>query len=344
MELKDIGEFGLIKRLTENITLNKGCVIEGVGDDVAVVKTNSKKYSLLTCDVLIEGTHFTKETITPYQLGKKVVTINVSDIAAKGGIPKQVLISIGLTEDTKVEYVEEMYRGIKEQTKKYDIDIVGGNTALSRNKIFVDIFLVGEIEPKFLLLRSGAKVGDRILVTGNLGDSSAGLKIIENPDIKFADIELEKIYKNDLKIAHLNPCPRLVEGRIIAKSRLANSMMDISDGLSGDLAKICEASGVGAIILEKQIPISKETLAFAKSIGKSPFNFALHGGEDYELLFTSPKENADIIIQKIQRETKTKVTEIGEIKDKEFGMKIFKSDGKVIPLNTYGWDHFKKYI
>jgi len=343
MKLEDIGEFSLIKKITKDIVVDRSTVITGVGDDVAVIKTKAEKYLLLTCDILIEGTHFTKETITPYQLGKKAISINVSDIAAKGGIPNQALISIGLTKDTKVKYVEEIYRGIKEKAKKYNIDIVGGNTALSKDKIFVDIFLIGEIEPEFLLLRSGAKTGDKIIVTGNLGDSSAGLEIIENPDIKFKDIKLEKRYKNNLKIAHLNPCPRLVEGRIIAKSRLAHSMMDISDGLSSDLAKICEASGIGAIIWEHKIPISKETLAFAKSIKKSPLNFALHGGEDYELLLTSPPENANLIIQKIQSETKTKVTEIGEIKDKEFGIKIVKIDGKITSLNGWGWNHFKKF-
>lgn len=341
MELKDIGEFGLIKRLTKNITLDKESVIVGVGDDVAVVKTKAEKYLLLTCDILIEGTHFTKETITPYQLGKKVVAINVSDIAAKGGIPKQALISIGLPKDTKVVYVEQIYRGIKEQSKKFNIDIVGGNTALSKDKIFVDLFLVGEIKPDLLLLRSRAKPDDKILVTGNLGDSSAGLKIIENQDLKLEDIKFEKKYKTKLKQAHLSPNPRLLESRIIAKSNLANSMMDISDGLSSDLAKICEASNVGAIIWEEKIPVSKETLAFAKSIGKSPFNFALHGGEDYELLFTTPKENVEIIIKKIQRETKTKVTEIGEIKDRKFGIKIVKTNEEMTPLNTYGWNHFK---
>lgn len=343
MKLEDIGEFSLIKKITKDIFVDKSMVIAGVGDDVAVIKTKSEKYSLLTCDVLIEGTHFKRETITPYQLGKKAIAINVSDIAAKGGIPNQALISIGLTKDTKVKYVEEIYRGIKEEAKKFNIDIVGGNTALSKDKIFVDIFLIGEIEPEFLLLRSGAKTGDKILVTGNLGDSSAGLEIIENPDIKFKGIKLEMRYKNNLKIAHLNPCPRFVEGKIIAKSKLAHSMMDISDGLSGDLTKICEASGVGAIIWEDKIPISKETLAFAKSIKKSPLNFALHGGEDYELLLTSPPENANLIIQKIQGKTKTKVTELGEIKDKEFGIKIVKTDGKITSLNGWGWNHFKKF-
>lgn len=342
MKLKNIGEFGLIKKVTKDITVDKSTVVVGVGDDVAVIKTKSEKYALLTCDVLIEGTHFKRETITPFQLGRKAIAINVSDIAAKGGIPNQALISIGLTKDIKVEYVEEIYRGIKDCAKKYDIDIVGGNTALSRNKIFVDIFLIGEIEPEFLLLRSGAKVGDRILVTGNLGDSSAGLKIIENQDIKFTDIKLEKRYKNNLKIAHLNPYPRLVEGRIIAKNKLANCMMDISDGLSGDLAKICEESNVGALIWEEKIPMSKETFAFAKSIGKNPLDFAIHGGEDYELLLTALPENVDTIIGKVKKKTETKVTEIGEIKDKEFCIKIAKTDGKVAPLNIYGWDHFRK--
>lgn len=341
MELKDIGEFALINRLTKNITLDKEIVIVGVGDDVAVIKTKVEKYLLLTCDILIEGTHFTKGTITPYQLGKKVVAINISDIAAKGGIPKQALISIGFPKDTKVVYVEEIYRGIKDQSKKFNIDIVGGNTALSKYKIFIDLFLVGEIKPDLLLLRSGAKPGDKILITGNLGDSSAGLKIIENRDLKLEDIKFEKKYKIKLKQAHLSPNPRLLEGRIIAKSNLANSMMDISDGLSSDLAKICEASNIGAIIWEEKIPVSKETLAFAKSIGKSPFDFALHGGEDYELLFTTPKENADIIIQKIQSKTKTKVTEIGEIKDRKFGIKIVKTNGRMVLLNTYGWNHFR---
>jgi len=337
MKLKNIGEFGLIKKVTKDITVDKSTVVVGVGDDVAVIKTKSEKYALLTCDVLIEGTHFKRETITPFQLGRKAIAINVSDIAAKGGIPNQALISIGLPKDTKVEYVEEIYRGIKKAAKQFNIDIVGGNTAFSRYKIFVDIFLIGEIKPEFLLLRSGAKSGDKILVTGDLGDSSAGLEIIENPDLKF-----EKKYKMKLKQAHLSPCPRLEEGRTIAESELANCMMDISDGLSGDLAKICEESNVGALIWEEKIPMSKETFAFAKSIGKNPLDFAIHGGEDYELLLTALPENVDTIIGKVKKKTETKVTEIGEIKDKEFCIKIAKTDGKVAPLNIYGWDHFRK--
>lgn len=337
MKLKNIGEFGLIKKVTKDITVDKSTVVVGVGDDVAVIKTKSEKYALLTCDVLIEGTHFKRETITPFQLGRKAIAINVSDIAAKGGIPNQALISIGLTKDTKVEYVEEIYRGIKKAAKQFNIDIVGGNTALSRYKIFVDIFLIGEIKPEFLLLRSGAKSGDKILVTGDLGDSSAGLEIIEDPDLEF-----NEKFKIKLKQAHLSPNPRLLEGRIIAKNKLANSMMDISDGLSGDLAKICEESNVGTLIWEEKIPMSKETFAFAKSIGKNPLDFAIHGGEDYELLLTALPENVDTIIGKVEKKTETKVTEIGEIKDKEFCIKIAKTDGKVAPLNIYGWDHFRK--
>jgi thiamine-monophosphate kinase len=239
-----------------------------------------------------------------------------------------------LPPETKVEYVDDLYRGMEEEASRYKVSIVGGNTARSP-LLIVDLFLIGEIEPDFLLLRSGAREGDLVLVTGQLGDSAAGLALLLD-----RSLEVKEEHKRSVLKAHLTPIPRIEEGRAIAKSGVATAMIDISDGLASDIAHICESSGVGVRIWAEEIPISEATREVAKAAGKDPLDLALFGGEDYELLFTAPPERAEDVALFVRRETGMPVTAIGEVLPADEGRTLLKGDGKTVFLESGGWDHF----
>lgn len=337
MRVSKLGEFGLIARIAKMVGEPGDDVVVGIGDDVAVLRTGGgDKYLLATCDIQVEGIHFIKDKISPYQLGRKAVAINLSDIASMGGVPKQLLISLVLPEDTSVSYVDAMYEGIREETGRCGVNIVGGNIARSPAGLIVDIFLLGEVEPEHLLLRSGAKVGDRVLVTGYVGDSAAGLAYLLAPDTRCEKAHAQKVLE-----AHLTPTPRLKEGRTIAKSGMATAMIDISDGTLGDLGHICERSGVGAKVWVERLPISEAARAIARAVEKDPLKWALGGGEDYELLFTAPPEKAEKLAALVYEETGTLVSVIGEIAPAKEGIQVIRESGESFPLEHEGWDHFR---
>lgn len=336
MHVSKLGEFGLIARIAKMVGEPGDDVVVGIGDDVAVLRTGGDKYLLATCDIQVEGIHFIRDKISPYQLGRKAVAINLSDIASMGGVPKQLLISLVLPEDTPVSYVDAMYEGMKEETGRYGVDIVGGNIARSPSGLIVDIFLLGEVEPEYLLLRSGAKVGDGVLVTGYVGDSAAGLTLLLAPAAN-----CDKAYAKRVLEAHLTPTPRLKEGRVIAKSGMATAMIDVSDGALGDLGHICERSGVGARVWVERLPISDAARTTAMAVEKDPLKWALGGGEDYELLFTTPPERAEELAALVCEETGTPVSVIGEIVPAEEGIKVVRESGESLSLEREGWDHFR---
>ena len=287
MRVSELGEFGLIARIAEMVGQPGGDVVVGIGDDAAVVRTGGENYLVATCDILVEGVHFLREGITPRQLGRKAVAINLSDIASMGGVPRQLWVSLVLPQDAEVEYVDALYQGIREETSRWGVDIVGGNIARSPWGLVVDTFLAGEVEPECLLLRSGARVGDLVLVTGHVGDSAAGLALVLNPEAN-----CERKHADRVLQAHLTPVPRLEEGRVIAESGIATAMIDVSDGTLADLGHICERSGVGARVWADRLPLSDAARAVAEALGKDPLEWALSGGEDYELLFTAPPDKA----------------------------------------------------
>jgi thiamine-monophosphate kinase len=333
--ISDLGEFGLIERVRRGLPTPGTGVVVGIGDDVAVLRTSPDMFFLATCDIQLEGPHFLRERITPYQLGRRAAAINLSDIAAMGGVPRYVLVSLGLPDDIEVEYVDALYEGLGEEAARFGAEIVGGNMARSSSGVVVDVTLLGEVEPDLMLLRSGAQVGDLILVTGTLGDSAAGLALLQRggggSSPEHADV---------VKESHLTPTPRVREGRVIARSRGATAMIDLSDGLASDLGHICERSEVGAIIRAGEIPISEAMRSVAKTLEWDPLSWALFGGEDYELLFTVPAKKVEELVASLRRETDTPATVIGEIVSKAEGTRLLDEEGDLVPLPAQGWDHF----
>lgn len=259
MLIKEIGEFGLIKRLQKSLRTDAS-VIKGSGDDCAVLAFDKNSYQLFTCDMIVEGVDFSKKD-KPELIARKALAISISDIASCGGIPSYALVSMGIPKDTTVEFIDKLAAGLFSLAKEYKINIVGGDLSRSR-QLAIDLSLLGRVEKKNLVLREGAKEGDIIFVSGALGGSIYG--------------------------KHLKFTPRIKEARYLVKNFKVNAMIDISDGLLADLGHILEEGRVGAFIYESLIPVSKE----AKS-----FNHALCDGEDFELLFTLAQNQAVRLLQ-----------------------------------------------
>jgi len=315
MKLEEIGELGLIKRLTKGIALDDPKIFTGPGDDAAVIRAGRNKFTLFTMDTLIESIHFTLEALTPYQLGWKTLAVNLSDIAAMGGIPQYALISLGLRSETSVKFVDGLYRGIKALAGKCRVSIIGGDTVQVPSQLTLTIALLGEVERKYLTLRSGARIGDKILVTGDLGAATA----------------------HRLQRRYLPPRPRLEEARAIVRKFSPTSMIDLSDGLASDLRRICEASRVGAEIWPGKIPISRRTRKIARELGQDPLSLALEGGEDYELLFTVSAKDIEGFIPGME----FPVSLIGKITERKEEIYLVDENSQAQALKVKGYEHFK---
>ena len=321
MKIEDIGgEFRLIERIKKSVNAYSKDVIAGIGDDAAVLKSNKKNYMLLKIDALVENCHSSLKYSKPEQIGMKAIEQNVSDIAAMGGFPKYAVVSLALPDSIDVEFIDGLYKGINKRAGEYGINIVGGNITHSLG-IAINVALIGFVEKEFLKLRSGAKIGDLIFCSGDVGKSAAGLELLRRG---FAASSIKK---------HLEPRCRLDLARKLARISI-NSMIDVSDGVAPEVAHICEQSGTGAVIYADKIPISKDTIASAKKAGKSALDFALYGGEDFELVFTADKN-------KLSQFKKYGVSVIGEIVGKKQGIGLVK-DNKKIDLES-GFEHFKRF-
>lgn len=317
------GEFELIKRLADKKIYDPG-VIKGIGEDSAVIRYTNGKYLLLATDMLVERRHFNLGWHTPYQIGKKLMEANVSDIVAMGGAPKYALVSLALKKMTSVEFADELYRGLHASAKRHDVSIVGGDTNRGGEYVF-SLALVGEVEKSLMRLRSTAKVGDLICVTGDLGGSAAGLRIIKK--YKHPGAALLKYIKK-----HLEPVARRAKvGRLIAG--YAHAMIDVSDGLASEVRHICEESGVGAKIDWEKIPIANTTKTAAKMTKSDPHKLALYGGEDFELVFTMAENNLENLRGRFRD-----FSVVGKILDKKEGVYILKS-GQRISIGR-GFNHF----
>ncbi len=320
MKVKDIGgEFALIDRIKNKTKLFSKDVIMGIGDDAAVLGYDKNNYLLFTTDMILENDHFSLKYWSPEQIGALAIEQNVSDIAAMGGLPKYAIISLALPIDIDVEFVDKLYDGINQKSKKYRINIVGGNITHS-NEIAINVAMIGFVEKKFLALRSRAKVGDLIFCSGDVGKSTAGLELLRH----------NKKGKSIKK--HLEPKSRLELSRKLVKIGI-NSMIDVSDGVASEVRHICESSKVGGIIYADKMPISKDTIADSKKIGKDAIDFALYGGEDFELVLTADKN-------KLSQLKKFDVSVIGEIVDKRYGIKLIRNNKKH-DIES-GFDHFKR--
>jgi thiamine-monophosphate kinase len=333
MRLKEIGEFELIGRIRTWMGTHPPSLIQGIGDDVAVISRGEKdgKTLLVTTDILIEDVHFKRSWMDPYRLGQKALIVNLSDIAAMGGVPKYFLISIGLPKNLPLSFITSFYRGLKESAKRFRVDLIGGDTSLSQ-KMVINICLLGEGKKNDLLYRKGARVGNDLFVSGTLGDAALGLKILQK---KASTEGIKGLIKK-----HLSPCPRIKLGQTIAQHHWATAMIDVSDGLLIDTSHLLEESGVGARIWEDRIPLSRLYRKWIRSYSKNPYHTALCGGEDYELLFTAPVEMRKKILS-LALSSKIPITHIGEILPQKKGFHIVGKDGKEYSPSLLGFEHFR---
>ena len=339
MDLSKLGEFGLISRFQSRLKHKSPRVIQGIGDDCAVFSPNKDNYQVLTTDALVETVHFNLKTHTAEQLGWKTLAVNISDIAAMGGRPQFAVISVAIPKRFPVDFLDQLYKGLDRACRKYQVALVGGDTVASPKHLFINLALLGETRKKRVFTRSGARPGDAIFVTGTLGDSAAGLHILKSPKRKWQGPEAQR---KKLVQRHLKPEPRVATADWLARSRhKVSSMIDISDGLTQDLGHILTAGRVGAELWEPQLPISKPLLKHSLMNHLSALDWALAGGEDYELLFTLPHEDVNKL--KIESITKTgqPVTQIGVITAKK-GLRLRSENGRSkILQKPMGFNHFQ---
>ena len=312
MEIRKLGEFSLIDRLTELLSIKDKDVVVGFGDDCACVNINGKLI-LFSSDIQIEDVHFLREKILPEDLGWKLISVNVSDIVSCGGIPRWGLISIAVPENTQLEYIKKIYIGIKEALDYYSFSIVGGNTSKS-DRIVLDLFITGETER--FVSRSGAKEGETVYLSGHTGLSRAGLELLFMNKQGYEDWE-EKIIS-----FHTRPKARVDLQKTISKD--ASSCIDISDGLAGDIGHIEKQSKVKIILEKDKLPVHPLLERFCKKYSKNPYDYILYGGEDYQLVFTS-KEKIDGVF------------EIGFV-EKGKGLYL-KENGKLNKIYEKGFEH-----
>lgn len=334
MKIKNINEFALIERIKPNSIVNPDRVIQGIGDDAAVEKISGEKYLLSACDMLIEDIHFLRNSITPWQLGYKSTAVNFSDIAAVGGTPTGILVSLGLPEDIEVAFVDEFFKGVKSLCSEYNVNILGGDIVKSPFHIVVNITVLGEVSQDMLLLRSGAKIGDILLVTGTVGDSKAGLELLIRGKDKKNNLHSKLLSK------HLTPEPPVREGVFLAGQGVVTSMNDISDGLANEITEIADASGVGLKIFAHKIPVSAEVEKLAFEMNTDVLSWALYGGEDYQLVITCKKGEQEILKKNFKKKFKKELFEIGEIVSSSEGI-VMEKDEKLEVIKAKGYSHFK---
>lgn len=338
-ELEKLGEFGLIKHLTQYFKIQHASTIKGVGDDAAIIENIAGEQLVVTTDLLVEGVHFDLMYVPLKHLGYKSIVVNVSDVYAMNATPKQVTVSIAVSNRFSLEAIEELYAGIKKACEWYEVDLVGGDTTSSTSGLIISVTAIGTAKPEKIATRSGARVNDLVVVTGDLGGAYMGLQILERekevfksapgaqPNLTGYDYVLERQLKPEARkdiiqlLAQLDVKP--------------TSMIDISDGLSSELMHIADQSFVGCDIYEEKIPIAPETIAAAKEFNLDYTTAALNGGEEYELLFTIKQSD----FEKIQGNPNFSV--IGHITDESSGCRMITKAGEGIALKAQGWNALK---
>lgn len=330
-------EFDFIRALRDRAAVSPS--VTGIGDDAAVFQPTAGKETVVTTDLLIEDVDFRRTTISPYLLGHKALAASLSDVAAMGARPRWSLISIGVPGDVWLtDFLDRFYSGLFELAGRYDVQLVGGDTSRTEEKIVIDSIVLGECTVGHAVKRSGARPGDQIVVTGSLGAAAAGLRLVERgAHLAEQNLDEEESQKLDhLLLRHLRPEPRVGWGMVLGEERFATSMIDISDGLSSDLNHLCAASGVGALIEASLLPIDSQVVELCGRRALDPLQLALHGGEDFELLFTVDPGKVSRLPRRVDG---AHITRIGEVRIQDEGVKI--SEGsRVWELNPGGWKHF----
>lgn len=329
-------EFELIARLTAGLPSQAL-----LGDDCAMLDFGHDHLLLATCDSQVEGIHFTFHTSTPEQIGHKSLAVNLSDIAAMGGLPRYALISLILPSQLPIATLDRIYGGLRQEAEKSAVALAGGNIASAgkSQQLVIDITVLGTVERGQAIQRNGASVGDLLCVTGSLGNAAAGLYSFLHPDPGYPPQAQEF-----LRAMHCTPQPRIQEGRVLSQQgpHIVTAMLDISDGLSGDLGHLCTRSQVGARLDLASLPLLPEIQIFAACASYDPMQWALHGGEDYELLFTVTPGNEQRVIEAVQSVTGTQVTVIGSILPVDEGMQLHYPDGREVQLTRESWDHLRQ--
>lgn len=337
--ISDIGEFGLIARIDDVIRrdgIAADRVTVGIGDDTASFVPRPGYEVLVTCDAMVENRHFLPGSISPFDLGRRAMVQNISDIGAMGGKPIYALVSLGLKGEMPVSEIEDLYRGFLSELNPFDACIVGGNITGTTGPLFIDITLIGEVEQGRAMRRSGAKVGDAILVTGYPGQSCAGLQLLLSAPDRSAlrDHPLVKEYNT--------PSHRAKLGAAVGRTGRATAMIDTSDGFLGDLGHICEGSRVGAEVMDEKIPISDELLKAAEELGRNPKEFFLGDSDDYELIVTCRPEDVELL-RSLAAEHAVPMAEVGRIASTP-GIFLVRGDDTREALASISWDHFAKAV
>lgn len=340
-EISDLGEFGLIRHLTQNIELKNPSSVKGVGDDAAVINyTDTDTVTLVSTDMLVEGVHFDLTYVPLKHLGYKSVIVNLSDIYAMNGQPKQILVSIAVSSRFSLEAVEEIYEGMYVACQKYGVDLVGGDTTSSRSGLVISITVLGERIIDKVVYRNGAKETNLLCVSGDLGGAYMGLQILEREKSVFKEnpkIQPDLEGKDYILERQLKPEARRDVVKLLGELDIVpTAMIDVSDGLASEILHICEQSGVGVELYEEKIPLDPQTYDTAREFGLDPTVCALSGGEDYELLFTIKTEDYDKV------KNLPDFTIIGHITNKEKGRLLVTKAGTVATLRAQGWDALLK--
>ncbi len=334
-EVSSLGEFGLIDYLTKDINLFNDSTEYGIGDDAAVINPQGKKV-LISTDLLVEGVHFDLTYSPLKHLGYKSVIVNLSDIAAMNAIPTQITVSLALSNRFSVEAIEEIYKGIKLACKQYNVDLIGGDTTTSKSGLMISITVLGLAEEKDIVYRKGAKAGDLLCVSGDLGAAYAGLLVMEReksefianpnmqPQLEGLDYILERLLKPEARVDMVN-----IFKEIGVKP---TSMMDISDGLGSEIKHICKQSDVGCSVYEDKIPIDQQAWDMAREFKMDPTNLTLNGGEDYELLFTISQDDYEKV------KGVNEIIIIGYMTEPEAGINLITKNNVSAPIKAQGWD------
>ncbi len=336
-EISTLGEFGLIEHLTRSFPVRNGSTHRGVGDDCAVINYGKDRETLVTTDLLLEGIHFDLTYVPLMHLGYKAIVVNLSDVYAMNGTPRQVTVSLGISKRFTLEHIEQLYEGMRIACEHYGVDLVGGDTSASVTGLIISVTCLGEAAKEDIVYRSGARDTDLICVSGNLGAAYMGLQLLErerrvSAEMKDKDFQPDFSGKEYIIERQLKPEARhdvIEEMRELGIRPTA--MMDVSDGLSSELLHICKDSGVGCRVYEERIPLDYQTAAMAEELNMNVTTCALNGGEDYELLFTVPLTDKDAI-EKIED-----VRVIGYITKENLGKMLICRDGSEFELKAQGW-------
>lgn len=338
-EITTLGEFGLIKHLTENIQLQNPSSKLGVGDDAAVIQYDEGMQTIVTSDMLVEGIHFDLMYVPLKHLGYKSVVVNLSDIYAMNGAPRQIIVSVAISNRFSVEAMDDLYEGIYAACKRYGVDLIGGDTSSSNKGLIISVTALGEAREERIVKRGGAKENELLCVSGDLGSAFLGLQLLERE---------KRIYLENPKIQPNLEGQSYIVGRQLKPEARKDiielfqtlelkptSMIDVSDGLSSEILHLCDQSQTGCRLYEEKIPIAEEARAMAFQFNLDPTTCALNGGEDYELLFTIDQSDYEKV------KNNPDISVIGNMTSKEKGAVLITRSNNIYPLTAQGWNAFR---